>query len=91
MTGAVMGPDGGTIYVLGMKSGAPTVAVCGIERNADGEQILRASEEFTATGLPDLPTGLHFLTLQNAMATLIIDKSGSIEAYMSTDGMRSWQ
>jgi hypothetical protein len=91
MSGACMGPDGGTIYVLGMMGGSPAVAVCGIERDpVTAAQILRAVETFTAEGLPSLPSGLQFLTMQNGVATLVFDKSGSIEAYTSTDGMRSW-
>lgn len=91
MSGACMGPDGGTIYVLGMMGGSPTVAVCGIERDpVTAAQILRALETFTAEGLPSLPSGLQFLVMQNGVATLVFDKSGSIEAYTSTDGMRSW-
>ncbi len=62
-----------------------------MERDAAGNRILRAVEEFPALGLSNLPSGLQLMRIQNGVYHLVLDRSGAIEYYHSADGMRSWQ
>lgn len=91
MTAADIGPDGGTIYVVGSRDGSPVVVVCSMERDEDGAPVLRASQEWPAAGIDSLPTGLQFMRIQNGEAHLLVDDSGTLRYYLSTDGLRSWQ
>lgn len=91
MTAADIGPDGGTIYVVGMRDSDPVVVTCSMERDAEGTPILRASDEWSAAGLPELPAGLHFLEIQNNEAHLLVDDQDTLKYFLSTDGLRTWQ
>jgi len=91
MTAAAIGPDGGTISIVGMRGTAPVALVCSFERTAEGVATIRATDEFAAVGLPSLPLSLQFMQIQNNVYHLIIDNSGCLRYYRSSDGMRSWQ
>lgn len=90
MVAAEIGPDGGTIYLVGMRGSAAVALVCSFERDETGAHLLRATDEFPATGLSNLPTSLQFLKLQNNVAHLIVDQGGTLEYFRSTDSLRTW-
>lgn len=75
------------------RASVPVALVCSFERDADndGQPILRKTDEFAAQGLPSLPLSLQFMKIQNNVYHLIIDNSGCLRYYRSSDGMRSWQ
>jgi len=91
MVAADVGPDGGTIYIVGMRGQQAVGLVCSFERDAAGQTILRATDEFPAVGLSGLPTSLQMLKIQNGVFHLVVSEGGGIRYWQSVDGMRSWE
>jgi hypothetical protein len=90
-TAADIGPDGGTVYVIGKRGNTTKCLICSLERDAAGVSTLRLSEEFEPAGLEDLAAGRQFLKLQNGVFHLLTDNAGSMVYYRSEDGMRTFQ
>lgn len=86
LAGAAIGPDGGTIYVLGVRGTSPVALVCSVEAGG----VLRKTDEFTPEGLPSIPAGLHVLELQNGTFHLLVQQGRALQGFWSFDGMRSW-
>jgi hypothetical protein len=87
---ADIGPDGGTVYVIGKRVSTIKCLLCSLERLADGTTTMRIAEEFTPEGLDDISGGSQLLKLQNGVFHLLVGSGGRLTYYRSEDGMRTW-
>jgi hypothetical protein len=90
LVAGVMGPDGGTFYLLATRGAAPVAIIASLEPDpAGGGTIIRAIDEYPATGLPSLSPGA-LLQYVNGQFLLVVQSGSGISGYLSRDMMRSW-
>jgi len=90
LVAGAQGPNGAQTYFVAEKDGHPVVFVCSAELDADGRPIMRKTQEIVAEGLPHLPVGLQWMTMQNGVLRLALDDGTGISYYQSFDGGRTW-
>ena len=83
------GPDGGTFYHLCVEGSAVTAVVASTEMGATGPTVAKV-DSYPATGLPSsLASGT--LGYVNGAWYLHTLTSGTLQTWVSTDEMRTWQ